>query len=136
VTTDRLRLWITATPDGYARVKELVVWPASVRQLPPLAAAAETPGGKYPADLSDQSGFNLGKPKRFTAPTLPDGTAFEVRPASASGGGAALFSGKITGHVGDLLGLRSGWRRPRVLSSSRARTRRCRFASANGGSNA
>ena len=38
VTTDRLRLWITATPDGYARIKELVVWPASVGSLPPLAA--------------------------------------------------------------------------------------------------
>ena len=47
--------------------------------------------------LSDL-GFNLGKPKRFTAPTLTDGMPFEVRPAS---GGAAAFTGKISGHIGD-----------------------------------
>ena len=99
VTTDRLRLWITATPDGYARIKEFVVWPASVRQLPPLATAVETLAEKVPLIYLNQSGFNLGKPKRFTAPTLPDGTPFDVRPAS--GGGKALFAGKIMGHIGD-----------------------------------
>jgi hypothetical protein len=46
----------------------------------------------------NQSGFNAGKPKRFTAPTLPDGTRFEVRPAQ---GGAAVFSGTLSGHIGD-----------------------------------
>ena len=38
VRTNRLRLWITATPDGYARITEVVVWPTSVRTLPPLAS--------------------------------------------------------------------------------------------------
>jgi hypothetical protein len=104
VHTDRLRFWITATPDGYARIKEVVVWPASVRTLPPLPRPADAPGApaesveKIPLIYLNQSGFNLGAPKRFTAPTLPDGTRFEVRPAQ---GGAALFSGKLTGHIGD-----------------------------------
>jgi hypothetical protein len=46
----------------------------------------------------NQSGFNLGQPKRFTAPTLADGTRFEVKPAA---GGVALYAGAIAGHVGD-----------------------------------
>lgn len=106
VRTDRLRLWITATPDGYARIKEVVVWPAAVRSLPPLPPPGA--GGAHTADAAgtarippiylNQSGFNLGAPKRFTTPTLSDGTRFEVRPAA---GGAALFSGLITGHLGD-----------------------------------
>ena len=105
VRTDRLRLWITATPDGYARITEVVVWPASVRTLPPLPPAGAAHGAtaasveKIPLIYLNQSGFNLGQPKRFTAPTLADGTPFEVRPAS--GGAAALFSGKISGHIGD-----------------------------------
>lgn len=105
VKTDRLRVWITATPDGYARIKEVVVWPSSVRTLPPLEATPAAAGTPAPTAESvpliylNQSGFNLGQPKRFTAPTLADGTPFEVRPAS--GGAAALFSGKISGHIGD-----------------------------------
>ncbi len=102
VRTNRLRLWITATPDGYARIKEVVVWPSAVRSLPPLPAAGDhsVPIATTPLPLIylNQSGFNLGAPKRFTAPTLPDGTPFTVRPAA---GGAALFSGQLRGHIGD-----------------------------------
>lgn len=43
-------------------------------------------------------GCNLGKPTRFTAPTLPDGTAFAIHPEK---GGDALFHGNIQDHVGD-----------------------------------
>ena len=103
VRTDRLRLWITATPDGYARITEVIVWPASVRTLPPLPPAAAHGASvagaeKIPLIYLNQSGFNLGKSKRFTAPTLPDGTPFELR---AANGGVALFSGKLVGHIGD-----------------------------------
>lgn len=104
VRTGRLRLWITATPDGYARIKEVVVWPASLRTLPPLPAPGDghgttaAPVEKIPLIYLNQSGFNLGRPKRFTAPTLPDGMPFEVRPAT---GGGALFTGKLQNHIGD-----------------------------------
>ena len=104
VKTDRLRLWIIATPDGYARIKEVLIWPASGRTLPPLAVptaahgAPVAPTESLPLIYLNQSGFNLGRSKRFTAPTLPDGTPFEVRPAS---GGAAVLSAKIAGHIGD-----------------------------------
>jgi hypothetical protein len=100
VKTDKLRLWVTTSTKGYARVKELVVWPSSAGDLPPLPKGLT--GGANQADIPliylNQSGFNLGKPKRFTAPTLADGTRFIVRPAK---GGDALAEGKITGKIGD-----------------------------------
>ena len=105
VRTDRLRLWITATSDGYAHIKEAIVWPAGLRTLPPLSAPGDTTPASseiIPPIYLNQSGFNLGRPKRFTAPTLADGTPLAVRPAQ---GGAALFSGKLTGHIGDFSAL-------------------------------
>ncbi|MDQ3814051.1 MAG: discoidin domain-containing protein [Armatimonadota bacterium] len=102
VETDKLRLWITATHQGRARVQEVVVWPAG--GVPPLPKTTMTAalGGAGDAKILqiylNQSGFNLGKPKRFTAPTLADGTRFEVRPAQ---GGAALFSGTMAKNIGD-----------------------------------
>jgi hypothetical protein len=100
VTTDRLRLWITSTGDSVARVKELVVWPASAGAMPALIAPGteSAPDDAIPRLYLNQSGFNRGEPKRFTAPTLADGTAFVVRRAS---GGEALFTGMIAGHRGD-----------------------------------
>jgi hypothetical protein len=106
VTTDKLRLWITASHQDTARVLEVAVWPASVGNLPPLAAKSVKSGKPLqdepvPLIYLNQSGFNLGKPKRFTAPTLADGTRFEVRAAK---GGAALFAGAIEKHIGDFSG--------------------------------
>ncbi len=102
VVTDRLRLWVTKSHQGIARVKEVVIWPASVGDLPPLPASAAKlqaqPQAAIPPLYLNQSGFNLGKPKRFTAPTLPDGTKFAVRPAQ---GGDALLEGVLQNHVGD-----------------------------------
>jgi hypothetical protein len=105
VETDQLRIWITASHQDTARIKEIVVWPAGVGNIPPLpktagpaAMAGSTPQQEIPEIYLNQSGFNLGKPKRFTAPTLADGTAFIVRPAK---GGAALAKGIIKNHIGD-----------------------------------
>jgi hypothetical protein len=98
VRTTRLRLWITSTHDGYARIKEVLLWPAGPGGVPPLAEPAAAREPTVPLIYLNQSGFNRGKPKRFTAPTLPDGTRFEVRPA---GGGAAVYSSAIFTHIGD-----------------------------------
>jgi len=103
VTTDRLRLWITKTHQNSARILEVVVWPATIGNLPPLAFT-KTESGKplanehVPLIYLNQSGFNLNEPKRFTAPNLPERTRFKVRPAS---GGAAVFTGVLTNHIGD-----------------------------------
>lgn len=105
VETDKLRLWITASHQNTARVKEIVVWPSEVGDLPllpkatgPTAVGSATQQDRIVEIYLNQSGFNLGKPKRFTAPTLADGTSFIVRPAK---GGTALAKGTIKNHIGD-----------------------------------
>lgn len=99
VTTDRLRLWVTRTPNNMARVKEVVVWPGPDAMPPlPVKTAGPLPQDAIVPIYLNQSGFNLGKPKRFTAPTLAEGTPFVVRTVS---GGKALFSGQTIGHIGD-----------------------------------
>ena len=99
VSTQRLRLWITETPDGTARVAEIVIWPASASGVPPVSPAGVAPAPPPPSLIFlNQSGFNLGQPKRFSAPTLPAGSAFAVEPAR---GGPAVFTGTLAGQVGD-----------------------------------
>ncbi len=101
VVTDRLRITITKSHQNTARIKEVVVWPSSVGDVPPLPALAgkASPAVEtVPEIFLNQSGFNLGKPKRFTAPTLADGTPFAVRLAS---GGPALAQGLVQGNLGD-----------------------------------
>ena len=96
VTTDRIRLLITGTSDGTARVSEIFVWPHSGGGAPPLPLGSDQTS---PVSVFlNQSGFNSGAPKRFTAPSTADGTRFEVRPAS---GGSALYSGVVLGQIGD-----------------------------------
>ncbi len=108
VVTDKIRILVTKSPKGPARIKEVVIWPFS-SSMPSISGSASGGGTSpsspsSPADASipeiylNQSGFNLGEPKRFTAPTLSDGTKFIVRPAK---GGAELYSGVITGNKGD-----------------------------------
>jgi len=108
VETEALRLMVKKTPENMARIREVVLWPsagdvpelgAGVRNAVPSAGGVGVePDPQIPLIYLNQSGFNLGKPKRFTAPTLSDGTPFAIHPAS---GGDVLFSGKITGHIGD-----------------------------------
>ncbi len=112
VVTDKLRVWVTASHQDTARIKEIVVWPSEVGDLPPLPKAAgpaamegATPQDQIVELYLNQSGFNLGKPKRFTAPTLTDGTPFIVRPAQ---GGTALAKGIIKNKVGDFSSFNPG----------------------------
>ena len=96
VETDRIRLWITGAPDNTARITEIRVWPASVGNVPPLPIKLDL---LSPVSIFlNQSGFNSGAPKRFTAPAAADGSAFTIRPAA---GGDPVFTGKIQGMIGD-----------------------------------
>jgi hypothetical protein len=97
VATNALRLTFTDTHDGRARIKEVIVWPESAEGMPPISADSSS-SSVIPKIYLNQSGFNLGKPKRFTAPTLPDGTPFSIHP---SAGGDALFTGAIRANIGD-----------------------------------
>lgn len=114
VTTTKLRLWITKTPDTIARVAEVALWPASVGNVPPLPAgpAAADPRVAPVQVFLNQSGFNAGAPKRFTVPSRPD-ASFEILPA---GGGAAVFTGKLQGPVGDFTAFEPGDRRDYVVA--------------------
>lgn len=100
-----LRLVIEKTPKNIARIREMVVWPAGSEDFPRLntgvdVTALPTPDNDpgIPLIYLNQAGFNLEAPKRFTAPTLPDGTPFEIVPAA---GGEAVHTGTITGRLGD-----------------------------------
>jgi hypothetical protein len=112
VKTDRLRIIITQSPRGTARIKEVMVW-SSDGDIPALTAkqalAKESHGSAVSQQdnivpiLLNQSGFNLGAPKRFTAPTVKDGTSFSIRMTTdkKQGTGDVLFSGALKGQTGD-----------------------------------
>ena len=48
--------------------------------------------------LVNQSGYNLNKPKRFTAPEVPDHTAFSIRNLTT---GKAVYHGNMQKEIGD-----------------------------------
>jgi hypothetical protein len=118
VVTDRLRLHVIKTPDDIARVKEIRVWPAGPGGVPELKPDEVHPGTVLESDIPEiylnQSGFNSGRPKRFTAPTLPDGTAFSIHPES---GGDPVFTGSITDHLGDFSAFEPNDRREYVVKA-------------------
>ncbi len=95
VRADRIRIFITHAPDGIARVGEIVVWPMSAGGVPEILSKEQIPPVLV---FLNQSGFNAGAPKRFTAPLAADGTPFEVFSVS---GGTAVFSGVVRGRIGD-----------------------------------
>ncbi|RKR14340.1 F5/8 type C domain-containing protein [Maribacter vaceletii] len=62
-------------------------------------------GIAYKADLTklkeiliNQSGYNLGQPKRFTAPNVKDNTSFVIKNTTTQ---KDAYKGKIKNHVGD-----------------------------------
>jgi hypothetical protein len=104
IPVSRLRLWITASHQNIARIREVQVWPAAAGGLPPLPAprSREPTPPSSPSQIAplylNQSGFNLGRPKRFTAPTLAEGTAFAVLRVQDGG---LCFTGSIQRSVGN-----------------------------------
>lgn len=87
VLNDRLRLIVTSNQS--VQLKEIEVY-----------------GDKYIAEdatrvkpiLINQSGYNLGKPKRFTAPHTSDGAAFIVHNTRTR---EVVYEGIVEGHIGD-----------------------------------
>lgn len=74
------------------------------------SGAAPKEGEKSPPPVPEkiylnQAGFDTLGPKRFTAPTLSDGTAFEVKRISDS---SVVLRGKIEGNTGDFSELKPG----------------------------
>ena len=106
VKTDRLRILITKSPRATARIKEVIVWSneGDLPVLDPKTAQSKeshgnavSPQEKIVPILLNQSGFNIGAPKRFTAPTLKNATPFTIRETKdkKQGSGAILFNGAL-----------------------------------------
>jgi hypothetical protein len=96
IETDALRLIVEHPVGDLARIRELLVWshtPAGIPQLPASAADVKIPG-----IYLNQSGFNRGKPKRFTTPSAADGATFTV---CRRGDDTPLFHGRIDRQIGD-----------------------------------
>jgi F5/8 type C domain len=104
VKTKALRF--TFTPGQVARIREIAVWAEQPDGIPklgtgvtgdPMTTELAAESKDIPKLYLNQSGFNLGKPKAFTAPTLADGTPFTV---TSKDGEVALFKGTISGNKG------------------------------------
>ncbi len=101
ITTRALRILVENPGSDVVRIKEIKIWPYSADGIPPLLDKHGNPAipeEKIPRIYLNQSGFNLGKPKRFTAPLAPDGTPFSIR---EKGGTEELHKGSIRNHIGD-----------------------------------
>lgn len=99
VNSNRVRLY--SSDSGYVRVKELKIFDESLGGCPALETDTAAPVyGLAPKTdiLINLSGYNLDKPKRFTAPLLGDGTPFTITKAGQT---AVLYSGVINGNIGD-----------------------------------
>ncbi len=92
IYTKHIRL--ISTDSEMLKIKELEVYGVNGYDSCPRLPK----GGDIPDILVNQSGYNLKGIKRFTAPTLDDGTAFSIHKENAT---QTLYSGEIIDHVGD-----------------------------------
>jgi hypothetical protein len=108
VTTGKLRLWIEQAPDpeteGFwyqdhltARVNEVLLWEGTGQGMPPLGTGLRPQAFKEHPVFVNQIGYNLDRPKRFTAPLLDQGT-FTI---SMVGSDEVLYAGAVRNGLGD-----------------------------------
>lgn len=102
VITDSLRFLFTKTKHTDVTVREITVWANFKLGIPPLGTEVigyeAHPEPYVPKIYINQSGFNVGKPKRFTAPLVDDDTPFRIVEVGTQ---KSLFSGKVENHIGD-----------------------------------
>lgn len=103
VITQSLKIYITKTYQNTARIKEIVLWPYTGDNIPTLGTNVEgwvplKRDERIPEIYLNQSGFNIGATKRFTAPTLADGTSFYIMKEQSD---KVLFQGTVKNHIGD-----------------------------------
>lgn len=102
VITDSLKITFTKTKNDNFIVRELCVWPVFRLGIPALGTEVTGYVGKkepyVPKIYINQSGYNIGKPKRFTAPLTEDGTPFRI---VESGKNETLYGGVVRKNIGD-----------------------------------
>lgn len=87
ILTDRIRLWIK--DGGEAAISELQAFGQNY---------VDSTAGDVKKILVNQSGYNLGRPKRFSAPNLPEGSSFVIYQVKDR---KQVYSGKIEKGKGD-----------------------------------
>lgn len=107
--TNVSKLRLTLAKPGYARIREIAVYenkdaPVSAGLNGEVQSAAVVDRSIHQIAVN-QVGYETSKPKRFTAPLSPDGTAFYLR---AKDGVEAEYQGVIQGGVGDFSEFRPG----------------------------
>ncbi len=99
VKTQELRLVFPDPKDRTVAIREVVIWPAAGgATMPAIDDRVGDANANIPPIYLNQSGFNLGEPKRFTAPSLPDGTPFGIYRVDTD---RPVLTGLIKGHIGD-----------------------------------
>jgi hypothetical protein len=102
VYTDSLRFTFTKVRTPDVCIREITIWPNFKLGIPALGAEVSGyeahPEPYVPKIYINQSGYNLGKPKRFTAPLVDDGTPFRIVEAVTQN---TMFSGKVQKNIGD-----------------------------------
>lgn len=100
VKTKKLRINITKSHQNIVRVKEVVIWPYTGTNIPNLSyqSKKEKETENIPSIYINQSGYNIGASKRFTAPTMADDTPFTI---STFAGNSMVYQGDINNHIGD-----------------------------------
>lgn len=102
VITDSLKITFTKTKHDQFMVRELSLWSVYRLGIPALGTSVTGYVGEkephVPKIYINQSGFNIGKPKRFTAPLVDEGTAFKI---VEKGQSEALYTGVIRHKIGD-----------------------------------
>lgn len=103
VKTDQLRIAADPSNADIMRIKEVIIFPSGKGDFPKIQ------GGNVAQDLPqvpliylNQSGFNTGRPKRFTVPTVADGESFQVKNLANN---RVVFEGKVSGGGGDFSSL-------------------------------
>jgi hypothetical protein len=101
VTTTKVRFYTTI--NGFIRVKEVKIFTQGSSGSCPALTPSVTPTAT-PVPVTEQrvyvnqSGYNLNKPKRFTAPNADASATFEIRKQGQS---AVVSSGNVVNKIGD-----------------------------------
>ena len=97
VHTNQLRLVVTETPDNIVRIKEIVIWKENGKNIPKINKIALNAAAQD-SIFVNQSGYNISKPKFFTAPKATDNTLFELINTKNN---KVVFKGFIKNNMGD-----------------------------------
>ena len=102
------KMRLTLSKPGPARIREIAIYDdastilgSGLKTLNPIPAVDRS----IHQIAVNQVGYETGKPKRFSAPLSPDGTAFHLR---TEAGVDAKYQGVIQGGVGDFSAFRPG----------------------------